>query len=137
MSKTYRIVHLDDNPVFIELTKMLIDEIKEINIDYKGVYRKQDAYNLIKSDIPDLFISDLMLEDEHDAETGAQVVKTVSEKYPDLKIMALSARSDASLKERFEKYTKKYTIRYETKDFQPSVFIDTIKDILTQEDADG
>jgi CheY-like chemotaxis protein len=133
MSKTYRIVHLDDNPVFIELTKMLIDEIKEINIDYKGVYRKQDAYNLIKSDIPDLFISDLMLEDEHDAETGAQVVKTVSEKYPYLKIMALSARSDASLKERLEKYT----IRYETKDFQPSLFPDTIKDILTQEDADG
>jgi CheY-like chemotaxis protein len=132
MAKNYRIIHLDDNPLFISLMEMLIDdEINEIKIKYNGVFTDEEAYNLIESKPPDLFISDLMLEDDHNAETGITVIETLHNNYPSLKIMVLSARGDASLRDRLEKSI----VAYKTKEFDPPSLADDIKSILTGEVA--
>jgi len=127
MAKNYRIIHLDDNPLFIDLIEMLIDEIDGINIKYKGVLTDKEAYDFVESGLPDLFISDLMLEDDHDAESGIKVIETLHNQYPSLKIMVLSARSDTSLRDRL----REYVVAYVTKEFDPSLLPDDIKRILT------
>ena len=129
MTKNYRVIHLDDNPLFIDLIEMLINEMNGMEIKYKAVFTDEKAYALVKSEPPDLFISDLMLKDDHNAETGIKVIETLHKKYPSLKIMVLSARGDASLRDRL----KKCTVAYKTKEFDPLSLADDIKSILTSE----
>jgi len=127
MAKNYRIIHLDDNPLFIDLMEVPISEIDGINIKYKGVLTDKEAYDLLGSGLPDLFISDLMLKDDHDAESGIKVIEKLHNQYPSLKIMVLSARSDASLRDRL----RECVVAYQIKEFDPSLLADDIKRILT------
>ena len=123
----YRIIHIEDNPVFTDLTQILIQEIEGINIDYIPAHTANKAYSLLETNVPDILIADLMLENEYDARSGLAFIKKVKEKYPKLQIMVLTARGDNSLREELEDTV----IRYETKTFRPSSFKDLIKDLLT------
>lgn len=119
-----KVLHLDDNPIFNDLIKLLFDDI---SVEYKSVLKKEKAWKELKKSLPDLLIADLMLEDDWNEQPGVEFIKDAHKKYPELKIMVLSARSDKSLRDEL----KDYVVHYETKSFRPSIFKENILKILS------
>jgi len=122
MKKKY-ILHLDDSIDFINSIKHIFEEI---DVRYRYKYKASDIKELLRKELPDLFIADLMLENEHNADPGVNLVKFLHKKYPDLKIMILSARCDKSIQDELEPYI----VYYETKSYRPSVFQNKIIELL-------
>jgi len=119
MRKAYKIIHLDDNPVFFKVMERNLRRIKEIEIIYKAAPSIEKIEQMMNvNDLPDLFISDLMLENDYDASQGMNFVKKMYTNYPSLNIMVLSARSDLSIQEEL----KPFIIKYQTKTFLPRQF---------------
>jgi response regulator of citrate/malate metabolism len=133
MRKAYKIIHLDDNPVFFKVMERNLRRIKEIEIIYKAAPRIEKIKQMINiNDLPDLFISDLMLENDYDASQGINFVKKMNKDYPSLNIMVLSARSDLSIQEEL----KPYIIKYQTKTFLPRQFRKDLVDFLKESSHD-
>ena len=120
-----KVLHLDDNPIFNDLIKLLFDDI---GVEYKSVLNTDDAWKELKKSLPDLLIADLMLEDDWNERPGVEFIKDAHKRYPELKIMVLSARSDKSLRDEL----KNYVVYYETKSFRPSTFKENIVKILSK-----
>ena len=119
MRKVYKIIHLDDNPVFFKVMERNLRRIKEIEILYKAASRIEKIKQMMNiNDLPDLFITDLMLENDYDASQGINFVKKLHKDFPLLKIMVLSARSD----HRIQVELKPFIIKYQTKTFLPRQF---------------
>jgi DNA-binding NarL/FixJ family response regulator len=134
MRNIYKILHLDDNPVFFKVLERNLRHIKDIEILYKATTRKEKIEQMIIDslpDLPDLFISDLMLKDDHDANQGINFVKKMNQQYPSLKIMVLSARSDPRIKDDLYPHITKY----QTKSYLPRQFTKDIIAILKGENA--
>lgn len=119
-----KVLHLDDNPIFNDLIKLLFDDI---GVEYKFVLKKEEAWKELKKSLPDLLIADLMLEDDWNERPGVEFIKNARKEYPELKIMVLSARSDKFLRDEL----KDYVVHYETKSFRPSIFKKNIVKILS------
>ena len=115
MLKNYNILHLDDSEIFLKFTKMVLDDEK---LSYHPVSTEEEVEEYFDQHKPDLFICDLMLYDESDAEPGVQLIEKIHKKYPSVKIMVFSARSDDSLKEKL----KDIVVYYATKDIRDSQF---------------
>jgi DNA-binding NarL/FixJ family response regulator len=120
----YNILHIDDNPVFLELIKNIFN--KDENFIYVPVLNTKNAFREIEKKMPDLLIADLMLKNDWDANSGKTFIKEVKYKYPDLAIMVLSARDEPKLRNKL----KKYIILYQQKSFRPSEFLPTITNLL-------
>jgi DNA-binding NarL/FixJ family response regulator len=97
MSKKYNILHLDDSVLFLDFTKMILDDDRWA---YHPVSTEKEVEAYFKQHKTDLFICDLMLYDESDAGPGVELIEKIHKKYPSVKIMVLSARGDDSLRER-------------------------------------
>ena len=108
MKQLYDIIHIDDNNAFLDITEMLIDEIEEININYRRANDVEEIPLMIQEKFPDLLISDLMLSSWDDAIPGVQFIKDMKNKYNDLKIIALTSRADKYLQIELENYVEKY-----------------------------
>ena len=119
-----KVLHLDDNPIFNNLIKLLFDDI---GVEYKSVLQKEEAWKELEKSLPDLLIADLMLEDDWNERPGVEFIKNARKEYPELKIMVLSARSDKFLRDEL----KDYVVHYETKSFRPSIFKKNIVKILS------
>ena len=128
MNQYYEIIHLDDNPVFLEETGRLIRRIDDCQINYKGIVNKDKANALIKKNNYDLFISDLMIEDDNSEISGKTFITEISKKFPTLKILVLSARS----KYEFYDYFQSMNIQYMEKTFNPYYFGDDIKNLIME-----
>ncbi|KPA14699.1 chemotaxis protein CheY [Candidatus Magnetomorum sp. HK-1] len=134
MRNIFKIIHLDDNPVFFKVLERNLRRIKDIDILYRATTRKDKLEQMITDslpDLPDLFISDLMLKDDHDATQGINFVKKINSQYPSLKIMVLSARSDQTIKEDL----KPHITKYQTKSYLPRQFTKDIIALLKGENA--
>ena len=92
----YNILHMDDSALFLEFTKMIFLDNAELS--YNPVSTEDEVEDYFKHHKPDLFISDLMLHDDSDANPGVELIEKIYKKYSPVKIMVLSAREDASLK---------------------------------------
>jgi len=123
MNKKYNILHLDDNPVFINITRVLIENV---NINYEYAYYADDTYNALEKKLPDLLIVDLMLENDYDPTPGMNFIKKINNIYPKLRIMVVTGNPDETL----ENKLKKYIIAYEQKGFDPPVFKDKVMNLL-------
>lgn len=126
MNKNYILLHLDDNP---DITEQMYILFRDSDIDYRYAYNTEQASKELKKSIPDLLIVDLMLEDNHDATTGADYIKQISKEYPDLKILVLSARGDQFLRDELNEYI----VGFETKIFRPSKYKEKILKIVKGE----
>ncbi|MDM8555747.1 response regulator [Desulfococcaceae bacterium HSG7] len=124
MMQKFKILHLENNPVFIEVFENFIHA--KLDVDYESVLNTQDAYAWLEKQKPDLLIVDLMLYNDYDTIPGEDFIKEVYKKYPGLKMMALTGWKDNGPRERIGKYV----VHYETKAFRPSKFEKQIADIL-------
>ncbi len=127
-----KVLHLDDNPIFNDLIKLLFDDINieynsVLNVEYNSVLNTDDAWKELEKTLPDLLIVDLMLENDWEAKSGVEFTKKAYKNYPTLNIMILSSRSDKSLRDELEAYI----VRYETKTFRPSTFKKNIVKFLS------
>ena len=121
----YSILHLDDNPMFLEQMDVLMNF--DSSIRYRAVQNPEDAKAELEKEMPDLLIVDLMLKNDWDAGNGADFAEEMYSSYrPNLKIMILSARSDEDIRRRL----KKSIVHYATKDFRPSSFKKKLLEIL-------
>jgi len=126
MEKKYKILHLDDYPVF---TEGINDIFLETDIEYFPVNSEEETKEALENNIFDYFIADLMLDDDtHDISNGCRVISDISKKYPDLKIMVLTARPDGN--KTIQTLLKGKIIAYLTKDFKPTRFYDQVMNVI-------
>jgi len=131
-SKIFYVVHIDDNSELLIFTEEIIDEIEGIEIAYTSFTNRGDFFEE-EIEVPDLIITDLMLEPdkqiEEPAQTGIDFIQNIksNETFKNTKIMVFSARSDDFLK----KELSPYVVKYCTKDMTDSEFQQTIKALLT------
>jgi CheY-like chemotaxis protein len=124
--KKYTILHLDDNQVFIDEIRFLLNAEKE-KIDYVGVKNVKEAWEKLSKHLPDLIIVDLMLENDFDPQPGIDFIKEAREKLPkELKIVVLTANTDKNPRSELEGLVD----WHETKSFTPSQLKEKIKEIL-------
>lgn len=129
--KDYTILHLEDNPVFIELMEALFYKIKDMDIVYNGVQKSFEAIDRLRNQLPDLFIVDLMLENDYDPQPGVLFIKEVRKSISkDVPIMVLTANTDHTPKKDLHGLIN----WIETKDFSPSNFRKKISRILKGDD---
>lgn len=84
-----KIILVDDHQMFRDGVKSVLAE--EENIEIIGeVGTAKDLYNLLKSNSPDLIITDISMPDI----SGIEIAKYVSENYPKIKILILSMHSN-------------------------------------------
>jgi len=122
--KKYNILHLDDNPIFIDLIKVILENTY---INYEFVHYDDEAYNFLKKKIPDLMIVDLIRNgDCCDYEPGINFIKKINSEFPNLKIMVVTGSPDETLQNKLEKYI----IAYEHKNFVPLEFRKKVMNIL-------
>jgi DNA-binding NarL/FixJ family response regulator len=126
MAKKYNILHLDDSLLFLEFTKMILDEDE---LSYHPVSTEREVEDYFKQHKPDLFICDLMLYDESDAGPGVELIEEIHKKYPSVKIMVFSARSDDSLKERLKDKTAYYATKNIRDSELKSIVISLVKGV--------
>ena len=126
MKDRFNILHLDDNSQFTYVMETILKELKKYNVYYESATDAKEAVDKLKANKFHLYIGDLMLEDDHDADPGVNLIKSINKEYPELKIMVLSARTDRSLKEELAPYI----VEYVTKDFRPSTFPKKVLNIL-------
>jgi len=127
MKQLYDIIHIDDNNAFLDITEMLIDEIEEININYRRANDVEEIPLMIQEKFPDLLISDLMLSSWDDAIPGVQFIKDMKNKYNDLKIIALTSRADKFLKIELENYVEKYITKTNSDNYFKNELIKILK----------
>ena len=135
--KEFKIMHIDDNFQLLEFIDEIIDEINQenegIEIAYTKFTKPDELYNQLTNEIPDLIISDLMLETgeevEDPTESGVNLIKTIKKQdlYKDIKILVYSARGDDFLK----KELAPYIVGYCTKRMADSEFKLKIINCLT------
>ena len=135
--KKFNIMHLDDSFQLLEFIDEIIDEINQekigIEITYTMFTNPDELYNQLTHEIPDLIISDLMLETgeevEDPTESGVNLIKTIKNQdhYKDIKILVYSARLDDFLK----KELAPYIVGYCTKRMADSEFKLKIINCLT------
>lgn len=123
--KKYRVLHLEDSPLYIEMFKELINQLG--NVEYQYVYNANEAFERLKEQLPDLMIVDLMLGQDYDTEPGEMFVKKAAAEYPYLKMMVLTGWADDD--DPYERL-KDYIIHYEKKAFRPSKFKTTLTNLL-------
>jgi CheY-like chemotaxis protein len=124
--KKYTILHLDDNQVFIDEMRLLLN-VETEEIDYIGVKSVNDAWEELTRHLPDLLIVDLMLENDYDPQPGIDFIREVRDKLsPDLKIVVLTANTDKNPRTELEGLVD----WHETKSFTPSQLREKIKEIL-------
>jgi DNA-binding NarL/FixJ family response regulator len=126
MKDRFNILHLDDNSQFTYVIGTILEELKEHNVYYESVHNRKEAIDKLKASKFHLYIGDLMLEDDHNADPGVNLIKDINKEYPELKIMVLSSRTDNSLRNKL----KPYIAEYVTKDFRPSTFPDKVLSAL-------
>ena len=84
-----KIILVDDHQMFRDGVKSVLDD--EENIEIIGeVGAAKELYDLLKSDSPDLIITDISMPDI----SGIEIAKYVSENYPGIKILILSMHSN-------------------------------------------
>ncbi len=93
--KQYRIVIVDDHAIFIQGLSLLIEAQRDFVVAGSAT-TTASALELIASGNPDMAIMDLNLGDED----GLELIKTVSEKYPDIHILVLSMLQERYYAER-------------------------------------
>ena len=135
--KKYNIMHIDDNLQLMEFIDEIIDEINQDNVGIEIAYtmftKPDDLCNQLTHEIPDLIISDLMLETgeefEDPTESGVNLIKTIKKQdhYKDIKILVYSARGDDFLKNELTPYI----VGYCTKRIADSEFKQQIINCLT------
>ena len=76
----YSILHLDDNPMFLEQMTVLMDF--DSSIRYRPVQYPEDAKTELEKELPDLLIVDLMLKNDWDARDGSVFAKDANKSYP-------------------------------------------------------
>ena len=126
MTKNYTVLHLDDNPVFLNMTKSLFENQKDII--YDGVFTTKEAFSHIQNSPPDLVLVDLMLEKEGDPTPGVQFIEQVKEQYPKTRMFVLTAYKPNDLREKLSNYVNKYI----QKGGDPELFISTVTRYLKQ-----
>ena len=127
MTTNFKVLHLDDNPVFLNMTKSLFENQKDIN--YEGVFSTKEAFSSIENRIPDLVLVDLMLEDQENPEPGVQFIEQVSKRYPKTCMFVLTSYKENNIKEKISKYVREYF----QKGCDPQFFISTVIRYLKQE----
>jgi CheY-like chemotaxis protein len=129
MNKQYKILHVDDSPMFTSFLKELLSR-RDGMINYKDVRSAEDALSELKENRPDLLIVDLMLSNDDDPRPGVEFIKLIKNQncYKDLKIMVLTA----NLEKGPEKELQGLVSEYRHKNFTPSVFRQEIIDILSK-----
>ena len=101
MSQSYTILHLEDNPVFVNMTKILFENQK--NINYESVFTPEQAFNYLIKNMPDIILSDLQL-DDLTPESGIRFIKQVKNKYPNIPIVVLSSKRSKDIRENLSEY---------------------------------
>ncbi|MBI9055240.1 MAG: response regulator transcription factor [Bacteroidales bacterium] len=87
--KKIRIVLVDDHQMFRDGVKSVLSD--EENMEVVGeVGNGNDLFELLKSNTPDLIITDISMPEI----SGIEVTKYVSENYPDIKILILSMHTN-------------------------------------------
>ena len=124
MTSKYKILHLENNPLYIVVFENFINA--KLDVDYEYVINTQDAYKWLEKQKPNLLIVDLMLFDDYNTIPGEAFVKEIAVKYPSLKIMVLTGWNGDGPRKRL----KKYVIHYETKAFRPSKLKEQMVKIL-------
>jgi len=129
MNKCYRILHLDDNPIFTNSIDYLF---ADMDIYYHQVKNVAEATEFLstayqKGELPNLFICDLMLENDWDSTTGEKFIKEIYDLYHnDLKIMVLSSRCDREIIKELDHYIDCYQVKM----FDEEEFRETINNLL-------
>ena len=127
MSQKYTVLHLDDNPVFIDITKELFN--KRDDILYESAFSEQDAFGFMKKKQPDLLFVDLMLEDYGNTVPGEQFIERVKELYPQTRMLVLSGYPEPEIMK--EKLAHKI-IHYEEKGGDPEKFVTNVVQFLSE-----
>jgi DNA-binding NarL/FixJ family response regulator len=127
MSQKYTVLHLDDNPVFINITKALFE--KKEDIAYESAFTTNEAYGFIESKQPDLIFVDLMLEGFGDPEPGVNFIEKVKKNYPQLRMLVFSGYPEPdAIKERLADNI----IHYEEKGCDPKNFVTNVARLLSE-----
>ncbi|MBR5932682.1 MAG: response regulator transcription factor [Treponema sp.] len=120
---TQKIVIIDDHTIFIQGLSLLIESCKDFSVTGSAT-NLNDGEKLIKEQKPDLAIVDLNLGDED----GLELIKTISVKYPDTKILILSMMQERYYSERCLAAGAK---GYVMKDAAADTVINAIKTVLS------
>ena len=123
MAHKYNVLHLEDNPIYIEAFENFI---KSLNVNYEAVINVVAAFDRLEKQPPHLLIVDLMLEDDSNPKPGIKFIEEVSAKYPNVRMMVLSAQDDP----KYKKKLQDYVVHYENKSFRPSTLKEKMKTIL-------
>lgn len=132
MSK-YTIVHIENNNFYLEMIKRVFNNINIVKYFPLYVHSQKDAYELIDkfSPIPDLIITDLMLNDDVDPQPGVDLIIKIQNnpKFVFTKIMALTA----TVQEYPKNKLSKGGVYYYSKTFRPIEWIEEVKFILAKD----
>jgi len=118
MQHQYTILHLDDNPVFLNITKALFQNQEDIN--YESVFTAQDAFSYLEKNEPDLIFVDLMLDDK-DPETGICFIEKVNQRFPKARMLVITGHQN-NLSNR----VSPFIIDYIQKGYDPGPFTQKI-----------
>ena len=125
LSESYTILHLDDNPIYLNLTKSLFENKK--NISHIGVYTINEAFKYLKMKKTDLLITGLLFGDE-DPSPAIRFIKQVNEEYPEIPVIINSAYRSQEIK----KELSDYVVDNLQKGCDPNIFINKVLQYLKQ-----
>jgi DNA-binding NarL/FixJ family response regulator len=89
----FKIVTVDDSPLIVERLRQMLSEIS--NVSFVGNARNiTTALDLIDKQKPNAVILDIYLEDDMPKANGINLLSTLKNKYPDLKVIMLTNLSE-------------------------------------------
>ena len=129
MKRKKQIIHLDNNPVVLNLIKLLINEYFEQNIiEYIAVETQQELETLLLKEVPDILITDLIGEDEQDPSSRVNLIKIIHTQYSKIKIFVLSSSTNQETQQKL----KPYISHYAYKSGDPTIFLNLLKTLLEE-----
>ena len=126
MTKKYTILHMDNNPVVLNLTKALIADRNCITFESTSNENETDTF--LQKRLPDILIVDLMLDNDYDPTPGINYIKKAYKQYPGLKMVVYTGNTDTEIKREL----LSYTAHYELKSSDPVMFISKLQSLFKQ-----
>jgi DNA-binding NarL/FixJ family response regulator len=124
MKKKYLILHLDDNPIIMQMIQPLFENNPDIS--YASTFNIKQTDECLKKRRPEIFIIDLMLYNDYDPTPGIQYIKKAYKQYPGIRMIVYTGYKETGLKKELDPYI----VHYEQKASDPYVFVNKIQSIL-------
>jgi len=129
MKKKYTILHLDDNPIIMQMIQPLFENNPDIS--YASTFNIKQTDEWLKKRRPEIFIVDLMLYNDHDPTPGIQYIKKAYKQYPGIRMIVYTGYKETGLKKELDPYI----VHYEQKASDPYAFVNKIQAFLEENDS--